>query len=215
MSADADGDGWIDVSAPIKDGMLHWPGDAPVKIEAAEAIQSGDPANVTRLGLSAHTGTHVDAPVHFFDGAPGIDTMPVAAGVGPARVVEITDPVRVRADELKTHEPRDGERLILKTQNSNHRWPSRPFAEDFVHLEPDAARLLARCGVRSVGVDYLSVGGFDDGEETHRALLAAGIWIIEGLDLFSVEPGSHDLMCLPLRLKGADGAPARAFLRPA
>lgn len=206
-------EGWIDVSVAIRNGMIHWPGDPPVKVGLAESIARGDPANVTHLDLGAHTGTHVDAPRHFFEDRAGIDSMPLAAGVGPARVVEIFDPLKVSAEELGRHRPRRGERLILKTRNSERRWADEPFDERFVHLAPGAARLLADSGVRTVGVDYLSVGGLDDGEVTHRVLLSAGVWVIEGLDLSAIEPGDYELLCLPIRLAGADGAPARAYMR--
>lgn len=211
MSAPAKG--WIDVSVPIRDGMIHWPGDPPVKVELAESIAKGDPANVTHLDLGAHTGTHVDAPRHFVEEGADIDSMPLAAGIGCARVVEIFDPEKVGEEELGRHQPRQGERLILKTRNSERRWADEPFDEGFVHLAPGAARLIADRGVRTVGVDYLSVGGLEDGEETHRALLSAGVWLIEGLDLAAVEPGDYELLCLPIRLAGAEGAPARAYLR--
>ncbi len=205
--------GWIDVSAPISDGMIHWPDDPPVRIELSLSIEEGDEANVTRLACSAHTGTHIDAPRHFIDDGPGIDTMPLEATMGLARVIEMTDPERVTEVELSAHAPRSGERLLLKTRNSSQNWASEAFNEEFVHIEPAAAELLARSGVRAVGVDYLSVGGIADGRKTHEALLRAGVWIIEGLDLSSVEPGDYELVCLPLRLVGADGAPARALVR--
>lgn len=152
-------EGWIDVSVAIRDGMTHWPGDPPVKVGLSQSIAGGDPANVTHLNLGAHSGTHVDAPRHFSEDGAGIDSMPLVAGIGPARVVEIFDPEEVGAEELGRHQPRDGERLILKTRNSARSWADEPFDEGFVHLAPEAARLLADRGVRTVGVDYLSVGG--------------------------------------------------------
>jgi len=211
--SERDASDWIDVSVPVTDGMIHWPDDPQVKLELWNSIEAGDPANVTRLDLSAHTGTHVDAPRHFFDSGPAIDAMTLAAMIGPARVIEITDSESVGEAELTAHDPRPGERLLLRTQNSSRPWAVEPFREDFVNLAPAAARLLARRGVRAVGIDYLSIGGMVDGRETHEALLGAGIWIVEGLDLSSVEPGAYEFLCLPLRLVGSDGAPARALLR--
>jgi arylformamidase len=210
-------DGWIDVSVPISSGMVHWPGDPEVKITRASAISEGDDANVSHLDFGAHTGTHMDAPVHFLDGEAGIDTMPLDATIGPCRVLAIADGVSVKADELERHAPQRGERLLLKTRNSTDAWPRAPeFAEDFVYIAHDGAQLLADRGVRTVGVDYLSVGGFEhDAVETHVALLRAGVWIIEGLDLSAIEPGHYELCCLPLRIAGSDGAPARALLHPA
>jgi arylformamidase len=207
---------WIDVSVPISAGMVHWPDDPEVRVSRSAELAQGDPCNITHLDLSAHTGTHMDAPVHFVEGGEGIDSMPLDATVGPARVIEISDPVSVKAGELEAHAPRRGERLLLKTLNSTTAWKLAPeFKRDFVYVAADAARYLAEAGVRAVGVDYLSVGGFEhDAVETHIALLEAGVWVIEGLDFADVDPGKYDLLCLPLKIVGADGAPARALLRP-
>jgi arylformamidase len=200
---------------PVTAGMVAWPGDPPVRIEAAQSIERGDEANVTHLDMGAHTGTHMDALVHFIDGAAGIDSMPLEATIGPARVIALEATGAISAEELRHHEPAAGERVLIKTHNSARPWDREPFKEDFVHLAPDAAAYLAERGIRTVGVDYLSVGGYRGGSaETHRALLGAGIWIIEGLYLGGVAPGPYELVCLPIRLAGADGAPARALLRP-
>ena len=207
-------DGWRDVSVPVRDAMVHWPDDPPVEIGLSLSIAGGDPANVSRVSMSAHTGTHMDAPRHFIDDGAGIDAIPLDAVMGPARVIGIEDPTAVTAGELARHDLRPGERLLFRTRNSERRWWEEGFEPGFAHIDPGAARALADAGVRCVGVDYLSVGGMTEGAETHLALLGAGIWIIEGLDLTRVEPGSYELICLPLRLVGADGAPARALLRP-
>jgi arylformamidase len=207
---------WIDVSVAVTGGMLHWPTDPAVKITLARSIDAGDDANVSHLDLGAHTGTHMDAPIHFVPGGDGIDAMPPEATVGPARVIAIEDPEAARPEELRRHEPRAGERLLLRSRNSDRDWVHQPFDPDFVHISPEGAELLAESGVRTVGVDYLSVGGYrGGGAETHRALLEAGVWIIEGLDLSSVEPGDYELVCLPVKIAGSDGAPARALVRPA
>jgi arylformamidase len=206
---------WIDVSVPLRNGMVHWPGDPPVLIEHALDLDRGDEATVSRLSLGAHTGTHMDAPCHFLKGGAGIDAMPPEAGIGRARVLAIKDPVSIGAEELRGHRIRRGERLLFKTRNSGRCWRSDAFVEDFVYFSPEGARFLVQRGVRLVGVDYLSVGGFKaDGPQTHRILLEADVWIIEGLDLTSVEPGIHEMACLPLRLQDGDGAPARVVLRP-
>ena len=208
---------WIDVSVPISAGMVHWPEDPPVEVSRVSEIAAGDPANVTRLEMSAHTGTHMDAPVHYLEGREGIDAMPFDATIGPARVIEISDMVSVKAGELAGHDPKQGERLLFKTVNSVNAWRLAPeFERNFVYIAADAAAYLAECGVRSVGIDYLSVGGFErDAAETHVALLRAGVWVIEGLNLAEIEPGDYELLCLPLKIVGSDGAPARALLRPA
>lgn len=208
-------EGWIDVSVPLRSGMVHWPGDPPASITRALDMDHGAACNVSQLSLGAHTGTHMDAPVHFFPHGAGIDTMPLDATIGPARVLPITDPTAITVAELRQHQIARGERILFKTRNSARSWVNEPFIEDFVYIAHESAQYLAQAGVRTIGVDYLSVGGYHiDGPETHHALLGAGIWIIEGLDLSAISPGSYDLICLPLRILGADGSPARAVLRP-
>jgi arylformamidase len=207
--------GWIDVTVPIAHGMLHWPDNPPVMLRRVLAIDRGDAANVSALSLGVHTGTHVDAPVHFLPAGADVATLDPAVAMGPARVVEVSDPVAAGRAELERARPGRGERLILKTRNSSRRWSEEPFIEDFVFVAAEGARYLAECGIALLGVDYLSVGGYAvDGEATHRELLEAGILVVEGLDLTGVEPGEYELVCLPLRLAGSDGAPARALLRP-
>nr|HET6901773.1 cyclase family protein [Ktedonobacteraceae bacterium] len=206
---------WIDISVPLHTGMAHWPDNPPVLIERMEDINRGDTANVSKLSLGAHTGTHMDAPVHFFPTGKGIDTMPLSATIGLARVIEIQDSESIKLDELRPHQIQRGERILFKTRNSTRCWQTNDFVQDFVYISHEAAQYLAAQQVQMVGVDYLSVGGFfKDGVETHHALLSASIWIIEGLNLSSVEAGTYELICLPLRITGCDGAPARAILRP-
>jgi arylformamidase len=206
---------WIDVSVPLHTGMVHWPDNPPVEIERTLSIERGHAANVSKLSLGAHTGTHMDAPVHFLDDGPGIDVVPLAAGIGRARVIEIADPEAIKPAELASHALHAGERVLFKTHNSIRCWQTDAFVPDFVHISRDAAEYLAAHHVQTVGVDYLSVGGYvKDGHETHHALLAAGIWIIEGLNLADVLAGEYELICLPLRVVNGDGAPARAILRP-
>jgi len=207
---------WIDVSVPLRKGMVRWPGDPPFELERVYDMARGDRSNLSRIALSAHSGTHVDAPLHFLDGGAGICDMPLDVAVGRARVIEISDPDSIKAAELRRHGIRRGERLLFKTRNSPRVWRTDSFIEDFVFISPGAARFLTRRGVALVGIDYLSVGGYRrGGRETHLALLQAGVWIVEGLDLSEVPPGRYDLICLPLRIDGAEGAPARVILRPA
>lgn len=193
----------IDVSVPLREGMVTYPGDPVVKLERAASIAEGSPVNLTRIDFGLHSGTHVDAPVHFLDGAEGIDQVPLDALIGPCEVVEAPDLTR----ESVARAPEGVERVLFKTPNSEL-WASDEFAEDFARLDGDGARLLVERGVRLVGVDYLSVGD----EAAHHALLEAGVVPVEGLDLRGVEPGAYELVCLPLRVVGADGAPARAVL---
>lgn len=202
---------WRDVSLPLRSGMAHWPGNPPVRIERVRDMRRGDHSNVSLVSMGSHTGTHVDAPAHFLQGGAGVDAMPYEAANGPARVVHARerDAIGPRAlDGL-----RRGERVLFKTRNSARPGGTR-FREKFVFLSIEAGRRAVDIGLRTVGVDYLSVGGYRaNGEEIHRVLLSAGIWIIEGLDLSAIRPGRYDLACLPLRIAGGDGAPARAMLR--
>jgi arylformamidase len=207
---------WIDISVPLHSGMASWPNDRPFERAETETIASGDPCNLSEISTSAHIGTHMDAPRHYLANGAGIETFPISAGVGRARVIAIHDPELIRVSELQTHRLTKGERVLFKTRNSEECWTTSKFQAKFVHIPHEAAAYLADCGIQTVGVDYLSVGGYDsDGPETHRTLLKAGIWIIEGLNLRDVEPGDYDLICLPLKIVGSDGAPARAVLRRA
>ncbi len=205
---------WIDVTVPVRHGMIHWPGDPPVVVERVEDMAAGAPCNVSRLDLSAHTGTHQDAPLHYLrDGVP-IDRVSVELTVGPARVIATGAATAIGPETLRPHRIRKGERILLKTANSRRDWPDGPFPEAYAALTPDGAEFLADRAVRCVGIDFLSIGGpGDDGVRAHRALLSAGVAVIEGLDLRRVRPGRYLLLCLPLRLAGGDGAPVRALLR--
>ncbi|HYL35100.1 MAG TPA: cyclase family protein [Bryobacteraceae bacterium] len=205
---------WIDISVPLHNGMVQWPDDVPFERIETLKLSSGDECNLSEMRASLHTGTHMDAPSHYLEGAAGMEAMPIAAGIGRARVIAIRDPELIRIDEIEPHRPAKGERLLFKTRNSSESWKTAEFQKRFVYIPPDTAHYLTRCGVQTVGVDYLSVGAYESGgAETHRILLSAGIWIIEGLQLEHVEPGEYELFCLPLKIVGGDGAPARALLR--
>ena len=205
---------WIDISVSLHSGMVHWPDNPPVKIERLKDMNRGAVCNVSVMSLGAHTGTHMDAPLHFFKNGKSLDKLPLEAAIGPARVVEIKDREMVRPDELRAHNLRRGERILFKTRNSSRCWKTDAFIKDFVYISREAAQHLVDRGIRTIGVDYLSVGGFHrDGLETHRILLGAEVWIIEGINLSKVKPGNYELVCLPLKVLGSDGAPARALLR--
>jgi arylformamidase len=201
----------IDVTVPIRPGMPVYPGDPGVDLALARSIDRGDPANVTRLDIGAHTGTHVDAPCHFIPGAPGASELSLGRFLGRCVVADATDaegPIGADAiDALAL--PLLTERLLLKTRNSQL-WARDGFAEGFVRLDSGGAAAVVERGIRVVGIDYLSIGD----RPAHLALLERDIGIIEGLDLRAVEPGPYYLACLPLKLAGADGAPARALLWP-
>lgn len=193
--------------------MPVYEGDPPVVVERVASIAAGDGLNLSRIAFGLHTGTHVDAPAHFIDGAPGVDGLPLEALVGPARVVDATG-VTGDIDEATLAGlliPPKTERLLLKTRNSRL-WDRDSFSLDFAGLTQGAAEELVRRGIRLVGIDYLSIAPAADPAPTHVALLRAGVVILEGLDLRRVEAGEYMLACLPLRVVGADGAPARAVL---
>lgn len=206
---------FIDISIPIIPGMITWPGDPPVDISRMRDQGKGDDATVSRINMGAHTGTHMDAPLHFIAGEAGMESMPLEATLGVCRVIEVGDEHSISRKSLEAHAIRQGERLLLKTKNSKTRWWETSFDENFIYISADAAHYLASLRVMTIGIDYLSVGGFHhDGVATHRALLEAGIWVIEGLDLTQVDPGYYTLYCLPLKIDRGDGAPARAVLTP-
>ena len=199
----------LDVSIPIRTRMPIYPANAGVALRRIDAIADGAVANVSAVDLGAHTGTHVDAPNHFLDGAGGVDTVALAPLIGPAVVVDATavDKTLDAAAVAAAGVPAGAERVLFKTRNSQL-WEQDEFSEDFVSFDAWGARALLDAGVRLVGIDYLSVG--DPG--AHRALLGADVAVVEGLDLRAAEPGPYQLVCLPLKLVGSDGGPARAVL---
>jgi arylformamidase len=203
----------FDVSVPVSPRLPTWPGDPAISLERASAISRGDPANVSRLDCGVHTGTHVDAPVHFIDGAGGIDTLDLAVLTGPCLVVEADPPgLELRPEDLPDT---PHERVLFKTRNSEH-WArgDTTFDKEFVAVGRELADHLVASGKKLVGVDYLSVEKFDAPKPhpVHVTLLAARMVVIEGLNLSEVEPGEYQLYCLPLKLVGSDGAPARTIL---
>lgn len=202
-----------DLSVPIESGGLVYPGNPDIHIELAQAIAKGASANVSNISMGSHTGTHVDAPRHFFDDGAGADTLPLDVLMGPALLIAMPpDVMAVTADLLAPYDLTHVSRVLLRTRNSTFiREPA--FHRDFTYLAPDGAEYLVEHGVKLVGVDYLSVEQFHSGHHrTHRVLLGHGVVIIEGLDLSEPAAGVYELRCLPLRLVGLDGAPARAVL---
>jgi arylformamidase len=206
---------WIDISVPVKNGMLHWPTDPPVAITRVKDMAKGDSSNLSLLSMGAHSGTHIDAPVHFAPDGAGVDVADITVLIGRARVVEILDTETITVRELEPLHIRRGDRILFKTMNSATPWHERPFREDFIHLSDAAADYLLIRGVKLVGADYLSIGSYrHGGGVVHRRLLQGGVCIVEGLNLHGVTPGHYHFVCLPLRLAGSDGAPARCVIRP-
>jgi arylformamidase len=204
-----------DITVPVRSGMPVYEGDPGVEIKAWTALANGNSSNVSFLSFGAHTGTHVDAPAHFIEGARKIDALSLETLLGPARVIRVPDEVlEIDASFLAKCDLENVERVLFHTRNSNF-W-GEGFRKDFTHLSPEAAEKLVGLGVKLVGTDYLSIEKFHSGHHrTHLALLSNNVIIVEGLNLKDIEAGDYELICLPLRIaEGAgDGSPARAVLR--
>jgi arylformamidase len=203
----------IDVSVPLDSNLPTYPGNTPYSLEATKRMAQGDSSNLSAIHMSAHAGTHVDAPRHFFDGGAGVESLPLEMLVGRTRVVEVRSRGGIGAEELSGADLSEEIRLLIKTSNSRL-WGSGEFHPDYVGLQEAGAKFLVAHGIKLVGVDYLSVEEFKKpGAPAHRVLLGGGVIVIEGLNLRDVEPGVYEMFCLPLRIVGSDGAPARVVLR--
>lgn len=204
-----------DVSLNIAPGMPVWPGDGGIVIRRINKLEAGADANVSRMEMGVHTGTHVDAPYHFLKDGNTVENLPLKVLVGRAYVVHLRDDVDVITPEVLAAAgiPPRTRRVLIRTRNSKL-WGKeyRPFQKDFVAVDARAAEYLVKHGVKLVGVDYLSVAPFGFGTPTHVTLLKAGVVIVEGLNLSQVSQGRYNFFCLPLKLNGSDGAPARAIL---
>lgn len=205
-----------DITVPIRAGMPVYEGDPGVKIEAWSAFAKGDSSNVSMLHFGAHTGTHVDAPAHFIEGANTIDKLPLETLIGPVRLIRVPDDImEIDAAFLADCDLDRVERLLFHTRNSEF-CSEDGFRKDFTHLLPEAAEILVNRGIKLVGTDYLSIEKFHSGHHrTHLTLLSKNIVIVEGLNFSGVAPGDYELICLPLRIAdgAGDGAPARVVLR--
>lgn len=203
-----------DISLPLSSDLPSWPGDPRPDIQRISKIAEGETSNVTHLSMTAHTGTHIDAPDHFLDNGVGVDRIPLQQLIGPAVVVELTGGDAITRGMLEDAGlPEAPRRLLFKTPNSAY-WArgEKNFQTDFMGLSEDGAKYLLDRGVEVIGVDYLSVAPYHAPAPTHKILLAHEVLIIEGLDLSGIEPGPYTLYCLPLNIPGADGAPARVLL---
>jgi len=202
----------IDVSVPLDAQLPTYPHNTPFALEAIKRLANGDSSNVSTLHMSAHTGTHVDAPRHFFDSGQGTESLALELLIGRARVIDISSR-GISAEDLAAVDLSDDIRVLIKTRNSRL-WGSPEFHTDYVGVTESGAKHLVENGIKVVGVEYLSVEQFKNpGAPAHHALLGAGTIVIEGLDLRQVEPGIYEMFCLPLRLVRSDGAPARVVLR--
>ncbi|MEA2705515.1 MAG: arylformamidase [Gemmatimonadaceae bacterium] len=220
LGATADGampNRWIDATATLDPATTPvYEGDAPMKFDFLKDMRKGDGFTLSVYSLGAHSGTHIDAPMHFVREGASIDRVPLEPLIGPARVIEIPDEVQsINAAELNRHKWKGASRVLFRTRSSQRGWMhSSTFHRDFAYVAPDAAQLLANAGVQLVGIDYISAEQFGaPAPMTHRILLGRGIPIVEGLALEGVRAGDYDLIVLPMKVGGHEGAPARAVLR--
>lgn len=205
----------FDISLTLSPTLPTWPGDPGIELDLVESMDKGAGANVTRMNMGVHTGTHVDAPHHFLNDGRTVEQLPLEVLTGPCYVIQLPDGVEaITSEVLERTEITSGmKRLLFGTRNS-HLWAKgeTKFQTDFVAITEDGAEWLVKRGVQLVGVDYLSVAPYEEGAPTHEILLRAGVVVVEGLNLAKVIRGFYDLYCLPLKIAGSDGAPARAIL---
>jgi len=206
----------FDITVALEDGIPIWPGNPPFELVRVNKLEEGASSNVSKLSLGVHTGTHVDAPIHFLQGGTGVDQLPLELLTGKATVHWLDLPQgNITATALEAASPKinsGAERVLLKTRNSELWRSPHPFQSDFAGITADGAQWIVDHKIKLIGVDYLSVGPKGGGKPTHEILLKAGVVIVEGLNLRQVNAGEYEFFCLPLKLKDCDGAPARAIL---
>jgi len=210
-------EGWIDVTASLDPATTPvYEGDAPMKFLFLKDMRRGDPLSLSMYSMGAHSGTHIDAPMHFVNPGAPVDSVSLQSLIGPARIIDIPDNVQaIDATELNKHQWKGAERVFFRTRSSVHDWmSSNTFHKDFAYIAPDAAQLLADASVKLVGIDYISAEQFGaPAPKTHQILLGKGIPIVEGLYLKDVSAGDYDAVILPIKVRGHEGAPARAIIR--
>lgn len=202
-----------DATVPLRAGMVTFPGDPPFSITPFFDRKKGDPFDLALLGMGTHIGTHVDPPAHYLEGGSTVDQIDLDILIGAAFVLDMRRLKVIDAAALEKRLPPSGQRILFKTDNGPLLFQDE-FHREYVHLTEDGADLLVERGVRLVGIDYLSIERYaNPGAPVHRKLLQAGILIVEGVNLLTIEEGPYEMFCLPLLLTGADGAPARVLLR--
>lgn len=204
---------WIDITRPLVNGIVQWPGEPPFAWRRIQEIASGDPVNLSEISTCVHVGTHIDAPMHFVDGGGDVAEISLERLCGPACVVHITEDRDVEPGDLETAGVRRGDRVLLRTANEK-RWASGRFEEDYTAISSDAAQWMVDGEVPLVGIDYLSIDRYhSEDHATHGILLGNAVAVVEGLDLSGVGPGRYELIALPLKISGCDGSPVRAIIR--
>ena len=218
----------IDITIPFRNGMVHWPSDPAPRIERIMDVDRGDEVTISKLQMISHTGTHIDAPLHFVPKGGTIDEMPLDTMIGPARVIEIKDTESVKLEELAPYDVQRGERILFKTQNSSRLYKTDEFSKEYVFVTYEAAEYLVNRGIDLVALDYLSICKYEteadwdsvteyltksDMHRVHRIFLENGLYILEAVNLSGVKPGKYELICLPIKLDRGDAGFARAVLR--
>jgi len=206
-------DEWIDITVPIHDSMTSWPGLPHVSIMKFQDLHKGDETNITKFSMPALAGTHITTPHHVYKKGNNLNMICFDALIGNARVIEITNTSKITREELEKAEITSGERILLKTKNSDKDWTVRPFDKGFIALDIKAAKYLAELKIQTVGIDYLSIASKGIQKIIYSILFEAAITIIEGLNLAQVSASPCILNCLPLKILGAEGAPARALIK--
>ena len=204
-----------DISLPLSNALTTWEGDPPISLTFARSISNGDACNLTNIQMGAHSGTHIDAPFHFIHDGVKADAIPLDILIGPCLVVELDTDRPIEKNDLERLPLQGHKRVLLKTRNSKL-WndPAHPFDKNFVALGETGAQYLINSGIQLIGIDYLSIESFHSKKNAvHKALLQHNIVILEGINLSQINKGTYELLCLPLNLKGCEGAPARAILR--
>jgi arylformamidase len=205
----------IDISIPLNSPMPIWPNSKGFKLSWTKRLDLGDACNNSVIECDAHVGTHLDAPLHFIEEGLSVENFQLDILIGPCLVVYLPKVTEIHANDLSTiNISPDTTRLLIRTDNSNL-WDSgiTEFRKNFVALTPDAAQWIVDQGIQLLGVDYLSAGSMQDGTLTHKILLGSDVIILEGVNLSQVMPDQYELICLPLKISGAEGSPARAILR--
>ncbi len=202
-----------DATLSIHEKMVVFPGDPPFKKEPVSQIQTGDDFNLTRITMGTHLGTHVDPPAHYLEAGATVEQIPLESMVGPGVVADLRGRSQIDGHDLEKSNIGDHKRVLLKTDNGPRLLEST-FHQNYVHLTEDGARYLVEHKVRLVGIDYISIEHHENpGSPVHHLLLEAGVLVVEGVHLLEIPPGEYEIFCLPLKIKGADGAPARILLR--
>jgi arylformamidase len=201
-----------DITVPISTQLPVYEGDPPVEVTPFSSIAKGNPANILRLQITTHTGTHIDAPLHFVEGGKDVCAVPLELLIGPALVIDAGDAAEITPEFIASTHVKGIKRLLFKTRNSTY-WHEQHFRKDFTSISSEASRHLVELGVQLVGIDYLSVERFDSQDHsTHLTLLQANVIVLEGVNLSEVSEGMYELICLPLPVHNGDGAPCRAIL---